>query len=241
MDHQNAISRVGQALWERRHPQWAERKPDVVQPMLHIDVTGIPRYVADQATIRARDKFRGRQPWITRDSLHLLDQMLQPGDRGLEFGSGGTTGWFAERVAFLDSVEAAPQYYEPLRDDLARRGLTNVDLHLVSFDTLGRLTPEHQAAYVGVNPSIAEGSLDFVFVDGEYRDLCAMRGADLLGPGGVLILDNADAYLPADTRSPWSVDRPATPLWEAFVERTAGWRSIWTTNGVWDTALWIKP
>ena len=90
-------------------------------------------------------------------------------------------------------------------------------------------------------PELAPGSLDFVFVDGEYRDECAVRGLELLKPGGLLILDNAELYLPDDTRSPWSVERPISPLWEQVSAELAGWRRVSTTNGVWDTVIWFKP
>lgn len=201
----------------------------------------VPRFVADQLAVRARDRLRGRQPWITREALDLLDQLLRPEDRGLEYGAGGTTAWFAERLAHLVSVEGFDQWHAPLREDLDRRGVHNVDLHLVSAPELGYETPEHQAAYVGVAPELEPGSLGLVFVDGEYRDHCAMRALDLLAPGGLLVLDNADIYLPSTSRSPWTLDEPSTPLWADFCEATASWRRIWTTNGVWDTAIWIKP
>lgn len=241
MTRRNLTSRIGETLWRKRHPQWAGGHPDRVNPQLTVSARDVPRYAFDQLAIRARQKVRGQQPWITRESLMLLDQMLHANDRGLEYGAGGTTAWFAERVEFVDSVEGFPQWYQPLRDDLDQRGITNVDLHLVSADELGYETPEHRAAYVGVNPELAPASLEFVFVDGEYRDECALRAIGLLRSGGLLILDNAETYLPTHSRSPWQLDEPATELWKEFVDQTADWRRIWTTNGVWDTALWIKP
>ena len=241
MTQQNVTSRVAEALWNRRHPEWAGGHPDRVNPRLELTARGLPRYAYDQISIKVRDKVRGRQPWITRDALALLDDMLRPGDRGLEFGAGGTTAWFAERIAHLDSVEGFGRWYQPLRDELDRLGVTNVDLHLVSADDLGYETPEHRDAYVNVAPDLEPGSLGLVFVDGEYRDECAVRGLDLLAPGGLLVLDNADIYLPSDTRSPCTLDVPSTPLWGEFLERVEGWRRIWTTNGAWDTVLWVKP
>jgi len=241
MARPNLTSRVAKALWDRRNPQWAEGHPDRVDPRLELTPGAVPRYVADRVAVKVRDKVKGRQPWITRDALDLLDGLLHSTDHGVEYGAGGTTAWFAERVEFMDSVEGFAQWYEPLRKDLSARGVTNVDLHLVSAEELGYETDAHRDAYVGIHPELGPESVDFVFVDGEYRDACAMRGVELLRPGGLLILDNADIYIPSQSRSPHRLDEPSTPLWAEVLDRVASWRQIWTTNGVWDTVIWVKP
>ena len=181
------------------------------------------------------------QPWITEESRDLLDRLLRRSDRGLEFGAGGTTTFFAPRVQHLYSVEGFDHWYEPLVQRLADEGVQNVSLQLASADELGYESEAHRQAYVGAHADLAPGSLDFVFVDGEYRDDCALRAVELLRPGGLLVLDNAEIYLPSETRSPWRMEAPATPGWEQFAEETRDWRSVWTTNGVWDTAFWFKP
>lgn len=237
----NLTSQLFEAIRSRRFPELKTDSPEQLQPRVELSPTALPRYAFDRLAIRARDAVRGRQPWLTADSLELLAQLLRPTDRGLEYGAGGTTLWFCSRVESLHSVEGKEQWYWPLRQRLDALRVSNVDLHLVSVEALGQDTEEHRRAYVNVRPDLEPSSLDFVLVDGEYRDACALRGAELLKPGGLLILDNATTYLPASTRSPWRVDRPATATWEKFVECMSTWRNLWTTNGVWDTAIWIKP
>ena len=241
MPPQNLTSRVAQAAWAKRHPQWAQPKPGERFPQIDITPLRATRYVADKLALGVRTKLRGRQPWITFDAVAVLDDVLGPDDVGLEWGSGGTTLWFAPRVKQVHSVEAVPGWHGILSGQLRDQRITNADVRLVSVDDLGYETPEHRAAYVGAFPEIAAGSLGFVLVDGEYRDACALRALDLLKPGGVLVLDNAEAYLPSTTRSPWRLDAPANAGWATFLERVEGWRSIWTTNGIWDTTLWFKP
>jgi predicted O-methyltransferase YrrM len=106
------------------------------------------------------------------------------------------------------------------------------------------LLREREHDYVAVTDQIADNSLDFALVDGMGRDKCALRLRQKLKPGGILILDNANWFLPCSTRSPASINiksSAATDDWIRFNESVAKWRSIWTTNGVWDTALWVKP
>jgi predicted O-methyltransferase YrrM len=233
-------SRIAQALWNRRHPEWAVDA--AAGTMIQLTPSGLPRYALDRAVVQARRLAEaGPAPWITADARELLTQLLRGSDRGLEFGSGGTTSFFAGLVAHLHSVEAVEQWYTQLAQRLATSRITNVDLHLVSAKELGHGTEAHRRAYVDAVPDLPAESLDFVFVDGEYRDDCALRAVDLLTPGGLMILDNAEAYLPSTSRSPWSVPAPVTRGWQEFTERTASWRRVWTTNGVWDTAIWFKP
>lgn len=235
------VSAAAMALWKRRHPEWADGHRDRVTPRLQVSAAGLPRYALDRARVAAGARGPGRRPWITAGSRRLLEGLLRPDDVVLEFGAGGTTPWFARRAAKVVSVEAFPRWYRPLRAELDAAGVGNVDLHLVSADELGYETPQHRAAYVGVAPELEPGSVDVVFVDGEYRDECAARGLRLLAPGGFLVLDNAELYTPSTTRSPWRVDEPATPLWGDVLDELAHWRRITTTNGVWDTVVWIRP
>lgn len=237
----NLTSRLFETAWGRRNPHWAAQPDEGVRPRANLTPATVPRYLLDRLAVRARTVTRGKQPWLTQDALDLLDQLLLPTSRGLEYGSGGTTTWLAERVEFLHSVEGVDPWYAALQHELKRSVVANVDHHLASSEELGYHTPEHRDAYVNAFPELAPRSLDFVFVDGEYRDECAVRGLELLRPGGLLILDNAELYLPDDTRSPWSVERPISPLWEQVSAELAGWRRVSTTNGVWDTVIWFKP
>lgn len=234
-------SRIFEAASGRRTPEWDGLSGEEVRPRATVAVRQLPRYLLDRVSIRARSLTRGKQPWVTQDSLDLLDQLLTSTSRGLEYGSGGTTTWFAERIEFLYSVEGGDTWHAALQQELTRRGVANVDHHLASSNDLGYNTPEHLDAYVNAFAELPPASLDFVFIDGEYRDECAMRALELLKPGGLLVLDNAELYLPDDTRSPWSVDRPISPLWEKVAAEIASWRRVSTTNGVWDTVIWFKP
>jgi hypothetical protein len=239
MTETNLTTRLAEAWSKRRHPESA--LTDHARARFVLPTRSLPRYAYDRIAIRARTLVHGRQPWITADALDHLEQLLQPTDRGLEYGPGGTTPWFGRRVAHVDSVEAFDHWFQPLKQQLETEGIGTVDLHLVSANELGLYSPEHQEAYVNILPELEAGSLDFVFVDGEYRDACALRGIELLRSGGLLILDNATTYLPGDTRSPWRAEAPVTPVWEEFTEQVSTWRRLWTTNGVWDTVIWLKP
>lgn len=99
--------------------------------------------------------------------------------------------------------------------------------------------------YVRIIDEVSDESLDFVLVDGLARSWCALAAIPKLRPGGLLVIDNANWYLPGPypSRSPNSRNElgPAGPEWFEVSYALARWRCIWTSNGVTDTAMWVKP
>ncbi|WP_261556537.1 hypothetical protein [Frankia tisae] len=60
----------------------------------------------------------------------------------------------------------------------------------------------------------------------------------------MLIVDNANWFLPSRSRSPNSrraAEGAAGQVWTAVLKAIQDWRSIWTSNGVWDTTIFFTP
>jgi len=95
------------------------------------------------------------------------------------------------------------------------------------------------------------GSLRLLFASGERLSAVAGMGVrngknvPLLKSGGILVIDNIERYLPSTSHSPSArragESRWDSASWDAFAAEVANWRHIWTSNGVSDTALWVKP
>ena len=101
-----------------------------------------------------------------------------------------------------------------------------------------------EAAYVAELDRMEAESADFILVDGIYRDYCAQKAIRVLRPGGLLVIDNVNRYLPSDSHAPRSrsrADGPKTRTWQAVYDVIGSWRMIWTSSGVGDTALFFKP
>jgi predicted O-methyltransferase YrrM len=199
-----------------------------------------PRYLVDLALVRAFELRQPDVPWLTRDAVGVLCTALRPSDRGLEYGSGRSTRWLADRTSGLVSVEADHEWYSTVRTQLASARLAaKVDYRFIPANDLRDDDP-HRAAYLAVAETLPRASLDYVLVDGLYRDECAVRAVDLVKPGGLLIVDNANWFIPNHSRSPLSAREFVSPAWARFGRRVASWRLIWTSSGVTDTAIWVK-
>jgi predicted O-methyltransferase YrrM len=192
-----------------------------------------PRYIKDRLNVIAYERRHPDVPWLTRDMIQILESWLRPDDQGLEWGSGRSTLWFAQRIGRLLSVEHDERWYSKIKNQIESKGMSNVDYRLC----------ENEAEYVSVAEKLANESLDIVLVDGIARDRCACVALPLLRPNGILVIDNSNWYLPSGSHAPNSrrlEDGPASRAWGVFLNEIKGWRCIRTTNGVSDTTLWVK-
>jgi len=119
--------------------------------------------------------------------------------------------------------------------------LTNVTYHLTPKP------PENNEArsseYVGIASKCGDASLGFALVDGWAREYCSEAILPKIAVGGVLVLDDAHGYLDHSTKAPASRDGkgPKNDVWTSVAEALVHWRVIWTSSGVKDTAIFIKP
>ncbi len=194
-----------------------------------------PRYIKDRISEEIFRRRNPSAPWLTQTSIRFLDEWLCARDRALEFGSGRSTSWLARRVGHLTSVEHNPEWFnrveERLRDE--RIPADRVDY---------RFAPGGRDSYVGVALELKSQSLDFLLVDGVFRGLCAVESLRLLKAGGLLVIDNANWFVPSDSRSPQHRDPEYLSLeWQSFLAGSANWRRVATSNGVTDTHLYFRP
>jgi len=195
-----------------------------LRPVSHLNA----RYVLDRVRVAAHERRHPDEPWLTAEAVGIVKQFLRPTDRCFEWGSGRSTLWLAKRTASVHSVEHDPVWHERVKQMVAELPTVTLDLVASGRD-----------AYVA--PLATAGTVDVILIDGLHRDVCALAAIDVLAPGGLVIIDNVERYLPSSSRAPEAIgDAYATPSWREFAERTHGWRRIWTSNGVSDTAVLVR-
>jgi hypothetical protein len=195
-----------------------------------------PRYFYNKSKLLIRQALHPGEPWLTAGANEILSEILMPTDVAVEFGSGRSTAWFAERVKHLTSIESDPVWFEKVGRIISELGLDEkIDYRLV----------HEMDKYHLQSDTFPDESVDFCLVDGMERSACALSMIPKMKPAGILVVDNVNWFLPNDkTHSPSSrtlESGPATEEWGIFQEVVSDWKRIWTSNGVTDTCFFFKP
>lgn len=181
-------------------------------------------------------------PWLSPKANRMLKELLLPGFHGLEFGSGQSTIWFANHLETLTSYEHNPEWYQKVTGWLKENNLINVN-YLLKPREHDKEPEGIGSDYINSISNLPNRWFDFVLVDGVYRAECANRVLPKLKPGGILVIDNANLYLPCKSHSPNSRTEKtgaSSPRWTDFLNSVKGWKMVWTSNGVSDTAFFFK-
>jgi predicted O-methyltransferase YrrM len=179
-------------------------------------------------------------PWLSKQAIEMLSDLLKPGDACLEYGSGASTAWLGRRVDRLLSAEHDRTWFDRVQGELRAAGLRTDTVRLLSVDPAAR--PE-ESPYVRLIDEFADGELTVCLVDGEHRTACIREAIPKLAPGGLLVLDDAHGVLDHPTFSPHSRAGlgPLDDEWAALVTEQRDWRMLWASDGYSDAAIWIKP
>jgi predicted O-methyltransferase YrrM len=184
------------------------------------------------------EKFNPENPWLTPDSIKLLNELIKPTDIGLEFGSGRSTNWLAKRMQQLTSVEDFKPWFDIVENQLKSNNRSNVNY---LFKESANTVPI-ESDYCKVVETFKNESLDFVLIDGSHRDELALLCCPKIKIGGMLVIDNINWFISHPTNSPLSVgtNKIDSDKWKKFNNQLSDWRVIWTTNNITDTAIFIR-
>lgn len=185
-----------------------------------------PVYLTRRIAYKLYVRRHPADPWLAQPAITFLDRELPRDGFGLEWGSGRSTAWFGERLTRLVSVEMDADWLEKVRRKIA--DTPGVDLRYVPIEQPDQepTGPHYDPPppYVSVADEFEPASLDFVLVDGHYRQACVLAALDKLRPGGLLVIDNTD-WLPDHE---WGVP--------------ADWQRVHrSSNVVTVTTIWRKP
>jgi len=215
-----------------------------------------PQYLRYRLQAAVRAMVHPEEPSLTPAAIRQLQRLLRPDSVGIEWGSGNTTRFFARRTRHLVSYETDPSYYAQIEAALRREGITNVDYRLVPHDFEGEHDEDvmHRNPLVRAVDLVGEGTLDYALIDSAPRGCLAHGILPKIKAGGVVVVDNANWFLPPprDVRppAPGSVTAmfgtpgstfPNHRCWPAFARATATWDARWSSNGIQMTLILIKP
>ena len=135
------------------------------------------------------------EPWWVRDAIFLIDHLILPNWKVLEWGAGSSTVWLANHADSVTTIEDSGDWVRDLGAILRQHKLLNVDLRHRDRQTSGSLLSASQGCcydeYVMGASDMGNGTFDLVSVDGRAREHCLKEAVRLVkSSGGVLVLDN---------------------------------------------------
>jgi FkbM family methyltransferase len=151
-----------------------------------------------------------RRPWINFDAAAALHERVNSSSRVFEYGCGGSTLFFADRVGELVSVEHDPGWFKQVQEKMCERTDYRWVPHLVPPTPIGvvsSLPPSDPDAYASTDINYSDlsfrdyaasidayedNSFDLVLIDGRARPSCFKHAIHKVKFGGTIILDNAE-------------------------------------------------
>ncbi len=128
---------------------------------------------------RPVDGKRNPVPWYTYPAIAYLSAKDFSGLTVFEFGSGGSTLWWAARARHVTAVEHHPAWVEEMRPQLPGN-VVYIHRELVYGGDYARTAADQG------------GPFDIIVVDGRDRVNCARFSMDSLSDQGVIVWDNAE-------------------------------------------------
>ncbi len=162
------------------------------------DLVSHPQYLSRclaHNVLNSRSPLDLEIPWFPYAAIDFLEGFLKPDMEVFEYGSGGSTLFFAKRVKSVQSIEDNPKWYDLVSKRLAEKGISNVSLKLAPFDFKN---PEgfSQSEYLHALP---ERPLDVIVIDGseewtKVRPVCFELAERRIKRGGIIVVDDSWRY-----------------------------------------------
>ena len=134
-------------------------------------------------------------PWFSYSAIDFLNGFVQPHMTVAEYGSGGSTLFFAQRAKSVFSIEDNARWFQLVRARLEEKAIHNVSIRLCPFDFKNPAGFEY-SAYLHAIP---DERFDIIVVDGSeewtvVRPICFKKAEDRIRKGGIIIVDDSWRY-----------------------------------------------
>lgn len=134
-------------------------------------------------------------PWFSYAAIDFLEEFLEPSMTVCEYGSGGSTVFFAKRTKSVVSIENDPKWLELVNSRLQKHELRNASILLHPFDFKNAAGFEH-SSYLHALPA---EQFDVIVVDGmeewtKVRPICFEKAEAHIRPGGIIVVDDSWRY-----------------------------------------------
>lgn len=154
----------------------------------------IPRCISHNV-INGRAPIDLEVPWFSYAAIDFLEGFLRSDMSVFEYGSGGSTLFFAQRCKSVYAIEDNPKWHELVTSRVQQKGLRNVVVKLCPYDFKNPVEFE-KSEYFNAMPDL---SFDVIVVDGseewtQVRPACFAKAEQHVKPGGIIVVDDSWRY-----------------------------------------------
>jgi hypothetical protein len=171
-------------------------------------VRDFPRWSASLEP--GRNPLAEKMPWIALSAVTFLERTINKDMLVYEYGSGGSTLFFASRVKEIVSIEHDQAWHSEVMKQINNYNLTNCRVRLIEprpgnpLENQNIANPDDYASdderYRGMSFKEYASSIDLypdnyfdvVLIDGRARPSCYKHARSKVKIGGYLVLDNAE-------------------------------------------------
>ena len=168
------------------------------------------RYFKRWSYLVGKDPLTEKQPWITFSAIDFIGKNIRSTDKVFEYGGGGSTVYFLNKVSELVTVEHDKEWFQMLKKKFDIIGSERWQGHLIlpeqGVDTtnLDKSVPED---YYSEDPGFQDATFraystfishfedeyfDWVLIDGRARTSCLFHAMPKVKTGGYIVLDNSE-------------------------------------------------
>jgi len=160
--------------------------------------------------VSAKGTIDHQVPWLVFSAIAFLEKWVQKNMQVFEYGSGGSTLYFASKAAQVASIEHDANWFGHAQKVIQQAGYNNINYQLIepapspAKEGCDCTDPVNYVScfreYKGYEFSTYATSIekypnemfDLVVVDGRVRHSCIAHALKKIKPNGALLLDNAD-------------------------------------------------
>lgn len=153
-------------------------------------------YLSTSGLFAARSPLDLHLPWFALSAIEFLDSFVTRSMQVFEYGSGGSTLYFAKRARTVVSTEHSEAWLGRVQRSLAAAGLNNVHLQHRPFNF------QESGDFEGSEylHSLPAGPFDIIVVDGPEGDgsaraSCFREAESRIRRDGIIIVDDSYSYV----------------------------------------------
>lgn len=159
----------------------------------------------------SRNSILDRLPWINFPATDFLNTNLKPQHKVFEYGGGGSTLYFLDRVAEVVTVEHNPDWFQTLQSAIVDSEKTKWKGNLILPESNSHVATHSSISdpdsyfsgddhfrdkvfrsYASYIDRFEDGYFDVVLIDGRVRPSCIKHAVKKVKKNGLMVLDNAE-------------------------------------------------